>query len=139
MVQHIGRRLTLKQTANGTFIIGGGWPARPEATPERYSVRWPSAAGNAAIALRVMPALSDVRVIICGPAYARPLTISTPLSGSLATAPACCVHRSHGVHAGTHCHPHAGRVDGHIVGRALEPEPASGVYTGPYGRFDQRS
>jgi glycine/D-amino acid oxidase-like deaminating enzyme len=62
MVQHIGRRLTLKQTANGTFIIGGGWPARPEAAPERYSVRWPSAAGNAAIALRVMPALADVRV-----------------------------------------------------------------------------
>jgi sarcosine oxidase, subunit beta len=62
MVQHIGRRLTLKQTSNGTFIIGGGWPARPEAAQERYSVRWPSAAGNAAIALRVMPALADVRV-----------------------------------------------------------------------------
>lgn len=62
MVQHIGRRLTLKQTANGTFIIGGGWPARPEAAPGRYSVRWRSAAGNAAVALRVMPALADVRV-----------------------------------------------------------------------------
>ena len=24
MVQHVGRRLTLKQAANGTFIIGGG-------------------------------------------------------------------------------------------------------------------
>ena len=33
MVQHIGRRLTLKQSANGTFIIGGGWPARPEPWP----------------------------------------------------------------------------------------------------------
>jgi glycine/D-amino acid oxidase-like deaminating enzyme len=62
MVQHIGRRLTLKQTANGTFIIGGGWPARLEAAPARYSVRWPSAAGNAAVAVRVMPALADVRV-----------------------------------------------------------------------------
>ena len=30
LVQHIGRRLTLKQAANGTFIIGGGWPARRE-------------------------------------------------------------------------------------------------------------
>ncbi len=27
LVQHIGRRLTLKQAENGTFIIGGGWPA----------------------------------------------------------------------------------------------------------------
>ncbi len=62
MLQHIGRRLTLKQAANGTFIIGGGWPARPEAPPARYSVRWDSAAGNAAVALRVMPMLADVRV-----------------------------------------------------------------------------
>ncbi len=27
LVQHIGRRLTLKQSANNTFIIGGGWPS----------------------------------------------------------------------------------------------------------------
>ncbi len=31
MVQHIGRRLTLKQSTNNTFIIGGGWPAHPRA------------------------------------------------------------------------------------------------------------
>ena len=29
LVQHIGRRLTLKQSSNDTFIIGGGWPAQP--------------------------------------------------------------------------------------------------------------
>ncbi len=63
MVQHIGRRLTLKQAANGTFIIGGGWPARPERPPARYSVRWDSAAGNTAVAVRVLPALRDVRVM----------------------------------------------------------------------------
>jgi glycine/D-amino acid oxidase-like deaminating enzyme len=63
MVQHIGRRLTLKQAANGTFIIGGGWPARPERPPARYSVRWDSAAGNTAVAIRVLPALREVRVM----------------------------------------------------------------------------
>jgi glycine/D-amino acid oxidase-like deaminating enzyme len=62
LVQHIGRRLTLKQAANGTFIIGGGWPARPEPPPARYSVRWRSAAGNAWAAMRVVPLLADVRV-----------------------------------------------------------------------------
>jgi sarcosine oxidase, subunit beta len=62
MVQHIGRRLTLKQAANGTFIIGGGWPARAEPPPARYSVRWDSAAGNSAVAVRVLPALRQVRV-----------------------------------------------------------------------------
>ena len=33
LVQHIGRRLTLKQASNGTFIIGGGWPSRAGAAP----------------------------------------------------------------------------------------------------------
>ena len=63
LVQHIGRRLTLKQTANGTFIIGGGWPSRPEPEPERYSTLWESLAGNVAVAVRVMPLLADVRVV----------------------------------------------------------------------------
>jgi len=63
LVQHIGRRLTLKQAANGTFIIGGGWPARPEERPARYSTIWQSAAGNAAVAVRVMPELATVRVV----------------------------------------------------------------------------
>jgi glycine/D-amino acid oxidase-like deaminating enzyme len=63
MVQHIGRRLTLKQTANDTFIIGGGWPARPEPRPRRYSTTWESMAGNVAVAVRVMPLLADVRVV----------------------------------------------------------------------------
>jgi glycine/D-amino acid oxidase-like deaminating enzyme len=63
MVQHIGRRLTLKQTANNTFIIGGGWPSRPEKFPNRYSNYWASAAGNTAVAVRVLPMLKDVRLL----------------------------------------------------------------------------
>ncbi len=63
MVQHIGRRLTLKQSSNNTFIIGGGWPARPELAPQRYSTMWDSAAGNTAVAVRVMPVLADVEIV----------------------------------------------------------------------------
>ncbi len=63
MVQHIGRRLTLKQTEHDTFIIGGGWPANPEPPPGRYSTIWESAAGNVAVAVRVMPFLADVRIV----------------------------------------------------------------------------
>jgi glycine/D-amino acid oxidase-like deaminating enzyme len=63
MVQHIGRRLTLKQSGNGTFIIGGGWPAAPEAPPKRYSTTWASTAGNVAVAVRVVPLLADVRIV----------------------------------------------------------------------------
>ena len=63
MLQHIGRRLTLKQSANHTFIIGGGWPAQPEEPPRRYTTTWESAAGNVAVAVRVLPCLADVRVV----------------------------------------------------------------------------
>lgn len=63
MVQHIGRRLTLKQTHNNTFIIGGGWPAKSEIYPRRYSNLWSSTAGNLAVALRVLPMLKDVKLM----------------------------------------------------------------------------
>ena len=63
MVQHIGRRLTLKQTENDTFVIGGGWPSSREPEPQRYSTLWESMAGNVAVAVRVMPLLADVRVV----------------------------------------------------------------------------
>lgn len=63
MVQHIGRRLTLKQSSDDTFIIGGGWPTPAAPPPRRYPTAWESAAGNTAVAIRVIPALADVRVV----------------------------------------------------------------------------
>jgi glycine/D-amino acid oxidase-like deaminating enzyme len=63
MVQHIGRRLTLKQSSNNTFLIGGGWPSRAIDDDGHYQTVWESMAGNTAVALRVLPALADVRVV----------------------------------------------------------------------------
>ncbi|HTL41020.1 MAG TPA: FAD-dependent oxidoreductase [Pseudolysinimonas sp.] len=63
MVQHIGRRLTLKQTSHGGFIIGGGWPTAATGYPRRYPTTWTSAAGNLRVALDVVPALESVRVV----------------------------------------------------------------------------
>jgi glycine/D-amino acid oxidase-like deaminating enzyme len=57
----MGRRLTLKQASNGTFIIGGGWPSFE--AEGRYATAWSSTAGNAAVAVDVVPALADVRVL----------------------------------------------------------------------------
>lgn len=87
MVQHIGRRLTLKQSANSTFIIGGGWPARSEPPPRRYSTRWDSAAGNAAVAVRVVPALADVRVVRTWSGVIAFTDDLTPLVGETARLP----------------------------------------------------
>ena len=87
MVQHIGRRLTLKQSANDTFIIGGGWPARPEPAPRRYSTVWESAAGNAAVAVRVVPALAGVRVVRTWSGVIAFTDDLTPLVGEAAALP----------------------------------------------------
>ncbi|QIG42022.1 FAD-binding oxidoreductase [Nocardioides anomalus] len=63
MVQHIGRRLTLKQSSVGSFIIGGGWPSRAVPGPRRYPTQWQSAAGNVTVAVDIVPALADARVV----------------------------------------------------------------------------
>jgi glycine/D-amino acid oxidase-like deaminating enzyme len=60
MIQHIGQRLTLKQTQYGTFIIGGGWPGGDSST------RTPileTILGNLSLAARVMPELGRIRVL----------------------------------------------------------------------------
>ena len=63
LVQHIGRRLTLKQSSNDTFIIGGGWPSRALGGAARYKTVWASTAGNVAVAARVVPELAGVRLV----------------------------------------------------------------------------
>jgi len=63
MVQHIGRRLTLKQNEKGTFIIGGGWPTPDAPPPRRYPTSWHSAAGNTAVAMTVVPLLEHVKIV----------------------------------------------------------------------------
>ena len=54
-------RLTLKQTAGGHFLIGGGWPAAGSA--EAPKVDPASMAANLRVARSVMPALAGVAVV----------------------------------------------------------------------------
>jgi glycine/D-amino acid oxidase-like deaminating enzyme len=63
LVQHVGRRLTLKQTQYGTFIIGGGWPGRFDAATGRKDVRYDSVLGNLWVAAKVFPFLNNARVV----------------------------------------------------------------------------
>lgn len=67
LVQHAGGKLSLKQTLDGNILIGGGWPARlpllPDGQPDldtRPELLASSLAGNAAMAIRVLPELGKV-------------------------------------------------------------------------------
>jgi glycine/D-amino acid oxidase-like deaminating enzyme len=63
MVQHIGRKLTMKQTEYGTFVIGGGWNGDLMATTGLKRTRFTSTTGNLYAAARVVPGLGDVRLL----------------------------------------------------------------------------
>jgi glycine/D-amino acid oxidase-like deaminating enzyme len=123
LVQHMGRRLTLKQAANGTFILGGGWPAHPEDPPARFSTLWESAAGNAAVAVRVMPSLAGVRVVRMWTGVMAFSDDLQPVVGEVASLPGyfACV-----VPTGFTLGPLIARMlAAHIAGRApLPPEYA---------------
>jgi glycine/D-amino acid oxidase-like deaminating enzyme len=62
LLYYAADRLTLKQTKNGSLVIGGGWPAqldemgRPATDPRSLSK-------NLAVALEAVPRLSDIRVV----------------------------------------------------------------------------
>ena len=64
LIQHASARpLSLRQTQYGTFVIGGGWPASEIAGRSRLTVERMSLAGNAALAMEVMPVLRDVQIV----------------------------------------------------------------------------
>jgi glycine/D-amino acid oxidase-like deaminating enzyme len=63
LIQHVGRRLTLKQSQYGTFIIGGGWPGRVNPANGRKETRYDSILGNLWVASKVLPALREAYVV----------------------------------------------------------------------------
>ncbi len=63
LVQHAGRRLTLKQTASGSIVVGGGLPGRLDPASGRVAVLRESLEGSLGTALSVVPALGRLRLI----------------------------------------------------------------------------
>ena len=63
LIQHIGRRLTLKQTPHGSFVIGGGWAGGFDRPSQRATTRPDSIVGNAWVAVRTLPALHGLRLV----------------------------------------------------------------------------
>jgi glycine/D-amino acid oxidase-like deaminating enzyme len=59
----MGRHLSLKQTANGNVLVGGGWPGEVDPRTGRCVVLRDSVEGNLWAALRVIPRLSGLELI----------------------------------------------------------------------------
>jgi glycine/D-amino acid oxidase-like deaminating enzyme len=63
LVAYAGRHLTLKQTAAGTFMIGGGWTAGLDEQQKLSRVLRSSVEGNLWIASRAVPMLKDLHAV----------------------------------------------------------------------------
>lgn len=63
LLQHMGRRLTLKQASAGNIVIGGGLPGRPDARTGGVTVLRESFQRSLTTALTVVPAVGALRLI----------------------------------------------------------------------------
>jgi glycine/D-amino acid oxidase-like deaminating enzyme len=86
LVYFAGGKLSLKQTSEGTLLIGGGWPAHQDASG-LLSVDPHSLAANLATALRVVPRLHDVSVVRTWPAIVNGTADWKPIVGEIPRVP----------------------------------------------------
>lgn len=63
LVQHAERSITLKQFGTGQIVIGGGWPATSAGRDAPPKVRSGSMLRNVALAAKLAPAISGLRII----------------------------------------------------------------------------
>jgi glycine/D-amino acid oxidase-like deaminating enzyme len=63
LVQHAGKRLTMKQSATGTVIIGGGLPARRDPATGEIGVLRDSIAINLGTARNLVPAVARLQLL----------------------------------------------------------------------------
>ena len=91
LVQHLvyfaGGRLTVKQAAVGSVLIGGGWPSALDAATGRGDVSMTSLAANLRLAQLVIPALRSVRLLRIWTGFCNGTPDHRPILGELEAVP----------------------------------------------------
>jgi len=83
LVYAAAEKLTLKQMRNGTFVIGGGWPATRRSNDNALAVNLRSLRDNLRLALNVVPALADIHVVRSWPAIVNGTADWKPILGEV--------------------------------------------------------
>jgi glycine/D-amino acid oxidase-like deaminating enzyme len=126
LVYSAADRLSLKQSAQGTVLIGGGWPARLHPVTGLPVVSEESLLGNLRLALGAVPAISRLRVVRSWAATVNGTADWRPILGELPAAQRgafLCFFPWMGFTAG----PHVARLIAELVlgrRRADDPEIA---------------
>lgn len=93
LVQHAGRRLSMKQTREGNVLIGGGWPARLHQEhglvdlERKPDLLLSSLAGNMAAAAAVVPGVAHLPVLRVWTGMTALVADQLPLIGEVPRAP----------------------------------------------------
>ncbi|MGC1506735.1 MAG: FAD-binding oxidoreductase [Sulfitobacter sp.] len=83
VIGHATGLLTMKQKANGTVLIGGGWQGRGTPQDGRGTVDAATVRPNLALAQYAVPALADVRVLRSWTGFEANVPDFYPLAGEL--------------------------------------------------------
>ena len=87
LIQHMGRRLTLKQASNGTMLIGGGWAAQIDEPTNRAVVQRSSIHGNLWVAQHLMPELGHLRIVRTWSGIINVMADGLPVMGEVPNVP----------------------------------------------------
>jgi len=94
LIQHVGQRLSMKQSHAGNILIGGGWPSLMKLDVNgRFDLDRPadilatSLAGNLAVATRIMPQVADLNLIRSWTGITAITADQSPLVGEVPQAP----------------------------------------------------
>jgi len=93
LIQHVGRKLSLKQTDDGNLLIGGGWSARLRQTKGKWmahrspQLQWDSVLSNLRTAADVVPMVKDLNLIRTWTGTTCITADQLPVLGEVAKAP----------------------------------------------------
>lgn len=122
LVYSAADRLSLKQTAQGSVIIGGGWPARLHPVTGLPAVNEESLLPNLRLAVQAVPAVARLRVVRSWAAVVNGTQDWRPILGELPGAPGVflCFFPWMGFTAG----PHVARLVAELaLGRRRADDP----------------
>jgi sarcosine oxidase, subunit beta len=83
LIYAAGDRLTLKQSRHGSFLIGGGWPARRDLGTGMLQVDAASVVGNLKVAVRLVPDLGGIQLLRTWPAVVNGTPDWRPILGEV--------------------------------------------------------